>query len=329
MVRFIMQKVIKPFFLLIFFLLLLFMPAAASAFEGPLQVRNEFPLFLHLDSPYIEPAFLESSLSASLSHSSVFMIKQSGDWTVNLDMEITDLDFRLKKVFADRFEVGLDVPVLVFSSGFLDNFLDSYHKTFGFADYGRSTRPANAFLYEVKRNGVLVVKGKDGRIGLGDIRITTKTQLFHDDPRVSILADVELPTGEASGGFGNGSFDGGLALLVDKRLGEKFMSYWNIGVVFPGDLKAMDTVHLKTYPYAGAAIEAALWKHFSLNGQVLFQNSPFPKTGIAAVDRIAALLSLGGKYSSGKNSFEFSITEDPNTAGAPDVIFNLSCKRTF
>jgi hypothetical protein len=315
---------------ILFFLLLISpLPAIASAFQGPLQVKDDFPLFLHLDTPYIETASMESSFSAGLSYSSLFLVKQSADWTVNLDMEITDLDFRLRKAFADRFEIGLDVPVLVFSSGFMDNFLESYHRTFGFPDYGRSTRPANEFLYEVRRNGVLVIQGKNGRIGLGDIRITAKTRVFRGEPDISIMADLELPTGQASAGFGNGRLDGGLAVLLNKRLGEKFMSYWNIGVVFPGDLKAMETVHMKTYPYAAAAVEAALWKHLSFNGQIFFQNSPFPKTGIGAVDRIAALLSLGGRYISGKNSFEFSITEDPPTAGAPDVIFNLSCKKTF
>ena len=107
------------------------------------------------------------------------------------------------------------------------------------------------------------------------------------------------------------------------------MSYWNIGVVFPGDLKAMQTVQIKTYPYAAAALEAALWKHVSLNGQVYFQRSPFPKSEIGQIDRIAALLTLGARYSSERNSAEFSVTEDPNTAGAPDVIFSLGLKRRF
>jgi hypothetical protein len=60
---------------------------------------------------------------------------------------------------------------------------------------------------------------------------------------------------------------------------------------------------------------------------VLFQNSPFPKTGISSIDRISALLSFGGRYTSGKNSVELSFTEDPNTAGAPDFIVTIAFKR--
>jgi len=304
-------------------------PAGGFSFEGPLQVKNQFPLFLHLDAPVVESAVNESAFSLSLSHSSIFMMKNSADWTVNLDMEVTELVLQYQRDIPDIFEVGIEVPVLSFSSGFLDSSLDSYHRAFGFSDYGRSSRPQNEFLYELKRNNTVVLKAEDGRVGLGDIRLTIRRMLRRDDPFVSVKAEMEFPTGRASKGFGNGSIDGGISLLVDKRLGQKFNSYVNFGIVFPGDLHAEKTVALRTYYYAGAALEAAFWKDFKLIGQVLFQSSPFPDTGIGSVDRTAALLTFGGRYASGKNSLEFSLTEDANTAGAPDVTFNLVYKKNF
>jgi hypothetical protein len=303
--------------------------SSSFAFEGPLQVKNQFPLFLHLDAPYLESAAAGDSFSAGLSHSSVFMTRNSAKWSINLDMEITELDLRFKKTFPGLFEIGVEVPVLSLESGFMDSFLDSYHRTFGFPDYGRSTRPANSFLYEVRRNGALVVRGKNGEIGIGDVRLTAKKEILRNDPVVSIRAEVELPTGDASNGRGSGGIDTGLTLLIDKKIGERFMSYWNAGVIFPGHLRAREEVALRTSFHAGAGVEAALWKHFALLGQITFQTSPFPKTDIGSVDRTAALLILGARYSSGKNSLEFSLTEDPNTAGAPDIIFNLAFKRRF
>ncbi len=319
----------KKSIFLIFFLVLIFSPLPSFAFEGPLQVKNQFPLFLHLDAPVLESAVMENSFSAALSHSSVFMTTTSANWSVNLDMEITELDLRFKKVIPGFFEVGIEVPVLSLESGFMDSFLDSYHKTFGFPDYGRSTRPANSFLYEVRRNGTLVVQGKNGAIGIGDVRLTAKKEIFSNDPVMSVRAEVELPTGDAKDGHGSGGIDTGLTLLIDKRISERFMSYGNAGVIFPGPLKALQDVDLKTSFHAAAGIEAAIWKHFGILGQISFQTSPFPKMEIGSVDRIAALLTFGGRYISGKNSLEFSLTEDPNTAGAPDVTFNLTYKGRF
>lgn len=313
-----------------FFLVSLLFPSLPSfAFEGPLQVKNQFPLFLHLNAPVLESAVTENSFSASLSHSSVFMMTNSANWTVNLDMEVTELDLRFKKIIPGFFEVGVEVPVLSLESGFMDGFLDSYHKTFGFPDYGRNTRPANSFLYEVRRNGALVVQGKNGEIGIGDVRLTVKKEILGNDPVMSVRAEVELPSGDAKDGHGSGGIDTGLTLLINKRISERFMSYLNTGVIFPGSLKALQDISLRTSFHASAGIEASIWKHFGILGQVSFQTSPFPKMGIGTVDRIAALLTFGGRYSSGKNNLDFSLTEDPNTSGAPDVIFNLTYKRRF
>lgn len=315
---------------LIALLAFLFLPRCPVwAFEGPLQVKNQFPLFLTVDSPRLESASTQTSFTAGFSYSSVYLVHSSASWMVNLDMEVADLDLRYKKNIPGLFELGIEVPFLSFSSGFMDDFLKGYHNAFGFSDYGRSSRPENDFLYEVRYNGNPVIRGRDGRIGLGDIRLSAKREIWSGDPVVSLRAEIELPTGDASAGFGSGDFDTGLALLVNKRLGEKFMSYANIGVVFPGKLKAERDIDMKTFLYGGAAIEAGPWRRFSFLGQILFQGSPLPRTSIPQVDRTAALLSFGARYSVRKNSLELSFTEDPNTAGAPDFTVNLTYKRTF
>ena len=303
--------------------------STSYGFDGPLQVRNQFPLFLYLNTPYLESALVENSFSASLSYSSLNLVENSSEWDIGLDMEIAELDLRFRKNIRDFIELGIELPILSFSSGFMDGFLNSYHDAFGFPDYGRSNRPDNEFLYEVRRNRDLVVKGKNGHIGIGDIRLTFKKPLLNSDPAISIKGDIELPTGDAKAGYGNGSIDAGISVLMDKKLSEYFKSYLNIGAVFPGNLRGHEEINLREFFYGGAAIEASFWKNISLIGQVFVQGSPFPKTDISSVDRLAVLLSLGGRYSSGNNNFEFSLTEDPNTSGAPDFTLNFSFKRIF
>lgn len=308
---------------------LLFFGGLARAFEGPLRLKNQFPLFLIVDSPRLESASTETSFTAGFSYSSVYLVHSSASWTANLDLEAADLDLSYRKNIPGLFELGIEVPFLSFTSGFMDGFLNDYHRAFGFSDYGRSNRPENAFLYQVEYKGSTVIEGRDGRIGLGDIRLSVKKEIWAGDPLISLRADVELPTGNAKAGFGSGSLDTGLACLVNKRLGEKFMSYLNIGIVFPGPLRAEKTIDLRTFLYGGAGIEAGPWGNLSLLGQILFQGSPLPKTLIPQIDRTAALLSFGARYGEGKDLLELSLTEDPNTAGAPDFTFNLTYRRTL
>lgn len=303
--------------------------SVAYAFEGPLQVKNQFPLFINLDAPYLETASIENSFSVSLSHSSIYLVRDSAEWSMGLDMEITELNVRFRRNIKDFIELGVDIPFLSFNSGFMDGFLNSYHDAFGFPDYGRSNRPDNEFLYEVRRKGVLIVKGESGRIGIGDIRFAIKKPILKGDPSISIKVDLELPTGDAEKGYGSGSIDAGAVVLLDKKLSEKIKAYCNLGVVSPGDLKGHEKVELREFIHGGAGVEAALWKDLSLLGQLFIQGSPFPKTDISSVDRLAVLFSLGGRYYSGNNSLEFSFTEDPNTSGAPDFALSFSFKRRF
>lgn len=307
----------------------LFMAAVpCAAFEGPLAVKNQFPLFMHIGAPRLESAASENSFTAGLSYSSVFMVRSSSAWSVNIDTELAELLLRYRREVGPV-EMGVELPVVYFTGGFMDGMLNAYHRAFGFSDYGRSGRPDNRFLYEVRRNGSLVVKGSDGSPGIGDLRLTAKYVVLKNDPVVSMKAEVELPTGDAKKGFGSGSVDAGVSLLADKKMSDTFKAYLNVGAVFPGDLDGHETVELDNFLYAGAALEASFWKKFSLLVQMLAQGSPFPKTGIGSVDRTSVLLTFGGRYVSGRDSLEFSITEDANTAGAPDVTFGLFYKKRF
>jgi hypothetical protein len=313
-----------PFCLLA--LLLFASPVTAVELEGAFQVKNQFPIFMYTDQPYLEPAATAGSFSVSLSHSSLFVMEDSQAWSAHLDLELTELNFRYRRIVTGGIELGVDLPFLRATAGFLDRPLDRYHRAFGFPDYNRNTRPDNDFLYEFRRNGMPVIMGENGKAGIGDVRVAAKKQLVAGDLMVSVMGTVELPTGEAKTGYGNGSVDAGVALLMDRRLGQDALWYANLGAVFPGDLKGYQTVRLRNYGYAGTGLEALAWPSLSLIGQVSVQTSPYPRTDIFQIDRTAMLLVLGGRYYAERGSSELSLTEDLNTSGAPDFILNLTWK---
>ncbi|MBI4655032.1 MAG: DUF3187 family protein [Nitrospirae bacterium] len=315
------MKIADRFFLVVI-CLLSFFSSISFAFDGPLQVKNQYPIFLHVNQPYLEKASSEDSLSMSLSHSSTYTVQSSNTWDFGMDMEITELNLRYKKNVKSLFEIGIDVPIFGFSEGFMDGFLGWYHEGFGFPDYGRKNRPLNDFLYEVRKDGNLVIKGETG-MGLGDIRLAVKKPLISSEGFwVSIKGDVEFPTGSAKKGYGNGSLDTGITVLIDKSISQDIMTYWNIGYVFTGDLEGHQKIKLKDFVYGGVSVEADAGKAVALLAQLQGQLSIYPKTDLLAIDRNAYLFSIGGRY----RSFEISFTEDINTSGAPDFILNLSYK---
>ncbi|MDH4028234.1 MAG: DUF3187 family protein, partial [Nitrospirota bacterium] len=175
------------------FLVMMHPAVSAASFDGPLQIKNQYPIFLHADQQYLEKAALENSMSYSLSHSSTYTVQESGTWLMHLDMEITEMNFRYKRIIKDLVELDVDIPVLFISGGFMDGFLETYHNAFGFPDYGRPDRPNNEMLYEVRRDGALIVKGESGA-SIGDIRFSIKKPLVSSEGlALSIKGDVEIP----------------------------------------------------------------------------------------------------------------------------------------
>jgi hypothetical protein len=305
-------------------ILLTVVPARGQAFDGPLQVRNQLPLFLGMHPPYLESAAVQDSLALSLHHSSTYMTEISPRWVVNMDLELTELDIRLKKKLGQRSEIGLEVPVIRPSGGFFDGPLEAWHDLLPVGDYGRHERPENAFLYQIVHDGRPVIVGVNDRTGFGDVRLTYKQVVSASSVTVSAMISLELPTGDAPTGYGNGSYDTSFALLADGKWGGSYYGYGNIGYIFPGDLKGHQTIPLRNSWYAGGGIEAAWWERFSVLVQALVQQSPLPETGIDHVDRPGILLTVGGRYHFPNSSIEFSLTEDPNVSGAPDFIADMA-----
>lgn len=310
-------------------LLLTVFSGPAAAVDGPLQVRNQFPFFLGSMPPYLEPAELRDSVSIGLSHSSVYMVKERLPWGIAMDIEMTELDIRLKKTLGQRFEVGVDLPVIRPTKGFFDTPLSDWHSLLGVGDYGRSRRPKNTYLYAITYDNRPVIEGVNDRTGLGDVRLTMKYGMLTGPSRLSLLAAVEAPTGDARTGYGNGSYDSSGAILYDTVLADRYHLYLNGGVILPGDLRGYQVIALRTSWYGGAGLEAAWWTRGSAIVQCLARTSPLPHTGSRAVDQPGIILVTGGRYYLETGSIEFSLTEDPNTSGAPDFIANVGYTHRF
>ncbi|KJU84066.1 conserved hypothetical protein, secreted [Candidatus Magnetobacterium bavaricum] len=310
-----------------FLLLVCLMPGIVVAFDGPLPIKNQFPLSMYLLSPRYESPRLQDSLTLGLTYSSIYMVRKSRDYNVGLDLESAEFSLGLRKVILDSIELSAEVPVVVFTSGIMDDAINKYHEALGFGNYGRRNRPLNAFLFSVKEKGKTLIEGRDGYIGLGDIRLGIKTPLLTSDPLISVMLELELPTGSNPGaGIGSGGVDAGGSIMVGKDITNNLSAYGAVGVVFPGNYRGRETIGLRSYLHATTALQYDLSRPLLLIGQLTVQGAAFPDTQIPQIDRPAALFAIGARYKLDKNTIELSFIEDPNTSGAPDFSLNLLYK---
>ena len=307
--------------------------AYAGPFEGPLVIKNGFPLYAAIGSPSLMSAEPENTLDVNFSYSSTYCVEKTNDWYFGIDLETATTDIQYKRLVGNETEIGFDIPLIRYGSGFLDSTIENYHDRIGLHNaYGRNDRPRNQFLLEVTHQGKVVIQGKPGETALGDIMIEVKQALYNNraSNRISVQAFVNIPTGDPDAALGSGRPNGGMAVLLNELLSDDIMLYMNAGICFMDKLVALQEVKLKNYYYGGVGFEWVYSKSTSLNAQMFIQTSPFPKSGKYVVDDPSMLGSVGGRYKVGAlSSFGIAVTEDPNTAGAPDIMIGADYRHQF
>jgi hypothetical protein len=294
-----------------------------AAFEGPLYVKNAHPMFVGAGSPYLDSANVERSVGLNLNYSSIYINRSSDDWSYMIDLEALITELRIKELVYDNLQFSVSIPYIYYYDGALDEYLADFHDTFNFADYGRSERPHNDFLFEVRKNDDLLIEGENGRYALGDILIEGKEILYNKGVLVSLKGFFDIPTGDANNGYGNGSMDWGFSLLADKRIGRGVMLYGNLGIAFADTYEANEDINLNDYYFGGAGFEWMYSRTTSVLAQLFVSSSPYD-SGIREIDGTGTILSLGSKHLvSKKVVLEWSFSEDLNTTGAPDFMFTF------
>ncbi len=292
-----------------------------------LYTRNALPVFISAAPPLIEEAGLQDSMSLETGYSSTFVVKDSDDWSYHADIETLTVDLIFRKTVFGEYELSVVIPFLINASGFMDSFLEGYHGLFGFPDYGRSGRALDDFLLEVKRQGETVISGRNGSPWPGDLRVGLKRRINSGNPLVSVKGFLEFPTGSLSGGYGNGKLDLGAQILLDYEMLRDFMFHLNLGYTIPGDMGEME---LKGFFSGAVAGSYPLTGRLTGVVEVMFQESPLEETGIAELDRGPVILTFGGLFDAGQGRVvEVSLSEDLNTAGAPDFTLNLGVRFRF
>jgi hypothetical protein len=156
-------------------------------------------------------------------------------------MEVWRLGLNFGYGFGRGFEAGIEIPLYTMWGGFLDAFIQDFHKFFGFPNGGRDQVPNGEFHYSFAAGN----QGFDFpsvRLGLGDISIYVKHQITGEDsdwPALAVFADLKFPTGRRSRGLGSGSPDFGFGLAMDTSW-KRLHGYVNVGYFVLGGNEYID-----------------------------------------------------------------------------------------
>jgi hypothetical protein len=324
-------------------LLLIGLPGAVLAqspqLSEPFAVRNQNPFVLAYGLPISSaPDRLAQdaySLQLQLDITNNSKDARTSREQIVLDGETYSTALVYQRGLGDGWQFGVALPLIGHHSGFMDNFIEGWHDTFGLSNGDREDWPKNRLYFSYTRDGVNGVELTDGTNGIGDLQLQISRPFYSAESggQWQWHASLELPTGDADRLLGSGSTD--LALWVSASYPELIASwdvggYLHAGLVLTGDGDLLpDQVESQVW-FGGAGLHWRLWSWLTLKGQ-LDIHGPFYDSRLDQLGKQSVLLTVGGNIPMDKQggAIDLAIGENLLTDAVPDFMINLAYRQRF
>ena len=334
-------------------------PAKFQA-SGPLNIRNQMPLYLFYiaPTPQAAKALDKGKVKADASyHVSNVIIQQrpwpaqqftptdgavdgqkNREWYVYIDTEVNRFDLNLAYGILDNLEASVDIPYFVFSGGYFDGFIENFEDAFSAikTPNAREERPRDKYEYEFRNRAKPIINDKSEPDGLGEITAYLKYQFLKEDkwwPTLSLRGGVKFPTA-TNKLLGSDKFDYALSLLLDKNIFDRLSLYCNVSYVIIERPDMMSNL----YGFKDNMLHGMIGAEYFLTNKtsLLFQatastsvydySGMSPNGGVTSICRDPVVLTLGFNHNfSDKISWQIAMDENTNTA-APDFGLFTSLK---
>ena len=266
---------------------------------GPITLREQNPIYLQSLglTPTRATVLPEGSIETRLdwAYSSVFEQGQSATNRVTLDMEMMRLAAHVIYGLTSNFEVGIELPFYHSGGGFLDSFIQEFHKFFGLPNGGRETVPNNQYTYQFFSGGNLIYNVPSQSFMIGDITLRFKNHVVEETrarPALAWFVDIKLPTGSKSRGTGSGAPDFGVGVALEKNY-KRIHGYLDAEYIVAGGNDSIDAFMRQAMIAFAAAFEVSILDTWSAIIQLNGSSPLLAHTGMETWDGIPMNLIVG------------------------------------
>ena len=234
----------------------------------PFLSHNQSPLIHSFGLPNAEGGHIMAknklSISAILNLSSTSTNAISSNEIVYFDGEMARIDFQARYGISPRFEIGLNVPLINHSKGFMDSSINGFHDFLGLTGGARAGTPLDEMLYAYIQDDKLLFNINENSFGVGDISFEMGFKLLEKKTHsMAIRAYLKMNNADKSKLLGSGTLDfsfqfSGQTTGVGPRPAYFFYS---LGYLRVGGGSLLDKMQIKDIAFAslGLAVKANKW----------------------------------------------------------------------
>jgi len=323
-----------------FFIMVLVAGSVAHAERGdPIYVANQNPFVQIFGLPKAEAGSITPSGKLDvgfLYHVSNNAISaDAGNEEIIWDGETAVYNLRFRYGVSDRLELGMDVPYIDHSGGYLDSLIRNFHDLFGMPNDRQEEFDKNQIHYQLKENGSTTYEMKEREHGFGDLRFTAAIPLMgrttKEQRHLALRPQIKLPTGDADHLLGSGGTDVSVGLAYSdfetlRKLNMVLTSH--AGMIYMGNTKVLRDKQLHFAGYGGASLGWLATEHLEFKLQMDL-HSAFYDSDLKQLGSSLQLLAGGTAHLPGNILLDLGITEQLITDATPDVGFYLFVRRLF
>lgn len=239
-----------------------------------------------------------------------------------LDAELFRLDATVIRNVGTGF-LGVSAGLNSASGGFLDGFLDWYHRVTGLRVKAREQRPRNEFAYDLELPGVDSMGREPSGAFVGDVRLLGGIRLSKG---VQTAVAVTLPTGPE--GYGRRVPSITSLTTFRSKLDRRWLTEWGLGVGYTPTDGLLSEYQRTVFVGANAGVRYRFWGKQSAFVNLFYQSPGYEGTDLRAFDKRELTLDYGFLLKARKGPEWFlGMTEDLEPRGpAIDLSFRIGAR---
>lgn len=264
----------------------------------------------------------QSTFAADYDLTSEYYTDTKGLESIVVDGETSAFALTWRQGIGHDLEFSARLPVLIVGGGFLDNFIQSWHKTFGLPNGNREFAQDNKRQITYVNNGNTVVDAQQSGTTLGDIELGAGWKLGE---AAALRTMVKLPTGsdkKLTGGNWGGAVWGDFGLPF--ATGSSWDGFASFGATLAQKSDVLKDQQRSAAVFGGIGLGYFITQNLELRSQLYAHSALFKNSELEGLKRPGLQLSMGGTYRwSPKVSMDVFFQEDPVTYSSPDFSFHL------
>lgn len=291
-----------------------------------LPAKNEATLARSFALPALGQSQLlapdEQSLQLNLDVITEYYTQGNARESIVVDGETTQLGLRYRRGLADDLELSVNVPVLIVGGGFMDRFIQDWHRVFGLPNGGREAAPNDRRLYRYTRDGVTLLNETSSTTTVGDTQLGIGWQYSE---HLALHGMVSVPTGDRDRLTG-GTL--GAAGWADWQLpfaqNSAFDGFVSGGVSLSRNQGALSSLRETAVLFGGAGLGYQLTENLEAVGQLGLHSPLYKDSDLDGLSNPGLQLTLGGRYRiTPAYNLEMYFQEDPITSSSPDFSIHI------